>query len=92
MGDLFTFAVGLGVVQAIIGMLKKFGVKGNMLLVWSMPIAIALTVAVYYLGAYPLFQQVMQTVMLVLSAGGWWRFRNGELPSLSPDDPDMTNA
>jgi hypothetical protein len=89
---IITQILGVGAIQAVINAVRKFGLTGNLALLVSFIVVEAAVVAVYYLGAYPLFQYSGMALLGVLSSAGFWRFRVGEPTPLAPDDPTVSKS
>ena len=71
-------AVMVGVAQAVIGMMAKFGLKGYTMLISSAVAMLALVFAVRYGWAYEPVRLALGAILAVLTAAGYWRYRNGE--------------
>jgi hypothetical protein len=82
----------LGVAQAVIGMMTKFGLKGLALLGSSAAVLVALSFATYYGWEYVPVRLVLIPVFATLAAGGYWRYRNGSPVEVPADDPEMTTV
>jgi uncharacterized membrane protein YccC len=86
--DIVALASIVGVAQAVIGMVRKFGLRGNALLATSAIITTVLVLLTTYAWDYEPLRLVVVSVMGTLTAAGYWRYRNGEQEVVvaSPED------
>jgi len=85
-------AVLIGVAQAVLGMLTKFGLRSYALLGAGAAVTTALVLIVRYGWELEPLRLVVLSLLSVLSAAGYWRYRNGADVGVPIDDPESTRV
>lgn len=82
----------VGVAQAVLGMLTKFGLRSYALLGAGAAVTTALVLIVRYGWEIEPLRLVVLSLLAVLSAAGYWRYRNGAEVGVPIDDPQSTRV
>lgn len=90
--SIVALAAAVGVAQAVIGAVRKFGLTGNALLAVSCIVTALLALLVRYAWGIEWLRIVVQSVLATLAAAGYWRYRRGDEPPFTPADEESTTA
>ena len=71
-------ALAIPAIQAIIGFLRKYNLKGEVMLAIAVVVVVVLNFLYAAFGDSEYGKMVVFSVQSVLAAAGFWRYRNGE--------------